>query len=67
MTRTRIILQDVEDCDEVVEVHGRVFGREEVRPANTTSGGAKLVGEEMKVEIEVDAVIGAGGGEVLRI
>ncbi len=57
----------MEDCDEVVEVHGRVFGREEVRPANTTSGGAKLVGEEMKVEIEVDAVIGAGGGEVLRI
>jgi len=67
VTRTRIILQDVEDCDEVVEVHGRVFGREEVRPANTTFGGAKLVGEEMKVEIEVDAVIGAGGGEVLRI
>ena len=52
---------------EVVKVHGRVFGREGVRPANMTVGGAVLVGEEMKVEIEVDAVMGAGKGEVLRI
>lgn len=67
VTRTRILLRDVEECMEVVKVHGRVFGREGVRPANMTVGGAVLVGEEMKVEIEVDAVMGAGKGEVLRI
>lgn len=52
---------------EVVGVHGRVFARDRVRPANTTFGGARLVGEELKVEIEVDAVVGAGQGEVLRV
>ena len=66
VVRTRISLRDVEDCIDVVKVHGRVFRREGVRPANTTFGGAMLVGEEMKVEIEVDAVVG-WSGEVLWI
>ena len=67
VTRTRILLRNVEDCMEVVTVHGRLFEREGVRPANMTIGGAVLVGDELKVEVEVDAVVDSGDGEVYRI
>lgn len=54
--------------DEVCRVHGAVWAREGVRPANTLIGGAKLVGQ-FKVEVEVEAVVGGGGGKgvVLRV
>jgi enamine deaminase RidA (YjgF/YER057c/UK114 family) len=57
VVRTRIYLRDVSDWEAVARVHGERFGA--IRPANTLVE-AKLVGEEYLVEIEAEAVIGAG-------
>ena len=67
VTRTRILLRNVQDCKAVVRIHGEMFEREGVRPVNTTVGGIGMVGEEMLVEIDFDAIVGAGRGQVLRI
>ncbi|MEM7029016.1 MAG: RidA family protein [Chloroflexota bacterium] len=55
--RTRIYLRNVSDWEPVSRVHGERFAR--IRPANTLVE-AKLVGDEYLVEIEAEAVIGAG-------
>jgi hypothetical protein len=49
--------------------HGWVFGREGIRPANTLITGCGIIGEDIKVEIEVEAVVcrGTSHGEVLRL
>ena len=67
VVRTRIFLQNVEDCDSVTRFHGELFGRVGIRPANTTIAGIRLIGEDLLVEIEVEAIAGAGQGEILRI
>lgn len=59
--RTRIFLRDEADCEDVVKVHGKVFGREGIRPCNTTFGGARLIGPELLVEIEAEAIVGSTG------
>jgi len=57
IVRTRIYLRDVRDWKAVARVHGERFGA--IRPANTLIE-ARLVGDEYLVEIEAEAVIGAG-------
>jgi enamine deaminase RidA (YjgF/YER057c/UK114 family) len=60
VVRTRTYLVDAEDWPEVGRIHGEVFG--DVRPASTMVVVAALLDPRWKVEVEADAVIGAGGG-----
>ena len=57
VVRTRVYVRDVADWEAVARVHGQRFGT--IRPANTLVE-ARLVGEEYLVEIEAEAIIGAG-------
>ena len=57
VVRTRIYVRRVEDWEAVARVHGARFG--DIRPANTLVQ-AHLVGDDLLVEIEAEAVIGAG-------
>jgi enamine deaminase RidA (YjgF/YER057c/UK114 family) len=57
VVRTRVFVQRIEDWDVVARVHGERFG--DVRPANTLVQ-ATLVHRDLLVEIEAEAVIGAG-------
>jgi enamine deaminase RidA (YjgF/YER057c/UK114 family) len=57
VVRTRVFVQRIEDWDVVARVHGERFGH--VRPANTLVQ-ATLVHRDLLVEIEAEAVIGAG-------
>ncbi|MFN8490038.1 MAG: RidA family protein [Caldilineaceae bacterium] len=58
VVRTRVYVSDVAHWEPVARVHGERFGQ--IRPVNTLVE-AKLVGAEYLVEIEAEAVIGAGG------
>ena len=57
VVRTRIFISNVAHWEPVARVHGERFAA--IRPANTLVE-AKLVGPEFLVEIEADAIIGAG-------
>jgi enamine deaminase RidA (YjgF/YER057c/UK114 family) len=58
IVRTRVYVSDIANWEAVARVHGERFAH--IRPANTLVE-AKLVGPEYLVEIEVEAVMGAGG------
>ena len=57
VVRTRVFVSDMTQWEAVARVHGERFG--DIRPVNTLVQ-AKLVGEQYLVEIEAEAVIGAG-------
>lgn len=57
VVRTRTYVRHAADTEAVARVHGERFGA--VRPASTLVE-AQLIGDEYLVEIEVEAVIGAG-------
>ena len=57
VVRTRIYVRHIENWDQIARVHGDYFRA--IRPANTLVQ-AQLVGDEYLVEIEAEAVIGAG-------
>ena len=59
VVRTRIYVSDVAHWEAVARVHGERFGS--IRPANTLIE-ARLVGPEYLVEIEAEAIVGAGEG-----
>jgi enamine deaminase RidA (YjgF/YER057c/UK114 family) len=61
VVRTRVYLVDAADFAAVAEVHGDVLG--DVRPANTTVVVAGLLDVRWRLELEVEAVRGAGGPE----
>jgi enamine deaminase RidA (YjgF/YER057c/UK114 family) len=58
VVRTRIFVTDIKAFDAVGRAHGRIF--KDIRPAATMVEISALVDPAMIVEIEVDAVIGAG-------
>lgn len=57
VVRTRVFVNGMQHWEAVARAHGERFG--DIRPANTLVE-AHLVGEEYLVEIEAEAVIGAG-------
>ena len=55
--RTRIYIQQLADWEPVARVHGERFAT--IRPANTLVQ-AQLVGDGYLVEMEAEAIVGAG-------
>ena len=58
VVRTRIFISDVENWEPVARTHGERFGH--IRPVNTLVE-ARLIGSEYLVEMEAEAIVGAGG------
>jgi enamine deaminase RidA (YjgF/YER057c/UK114 family) len=55
VVRTRIFLTDISQWEAVGRAHGEVFG--EIRPATAMVQVAKLIADDMMVEIEADAIV----------
>ncbi|HEX2025930.1 MAG TPA: RidA family protein [Actinomycetota bacterium] len=55
VVRTRMYLTRMEDADEVIGVHGELFGN--VRPAATAVVVQSLIDPRYRIEIEADAVM----------
>ena len=57
VVRTRVLITDATDADAIGRVHGELFGA--IRPVTTMVVVSGFVRPEWKVEIEVEAMVGA--------
>ena len=62
--RYRVFVTDIADYAAVGAELGRVFGA--IRPAGTLVGNSTLVNPDLRVEIEVDAIVGSASALTTR-
>jgi enamine deaminase RidA (YjgF/YER057c/UK114 family) len=63
--RYRVFVTDIADYPAVGAELGRVFGA--IRPAGTLVGNCTLINPDLRVEIEVDAIVGSASALTTRL
>jgi len=66
VVRTRIMIRNEQDCEEVSRAHGLIFSCVGVKPASTLII-AGLIGDGFSVEIEAEAEVGTGDNGILKL